>query len=549
MIVRGVDAFELETDVVVMGTGAGGLLAALTAKELGARVVLLEKMGTVGGTTAVSGGVIWVPNNHHEIAAGLTEDRDVLVEYVLRCADERAERVMVERYIDKGPEMVRYVEEHTEVRFQPLLTYPDYQPNREGGRDGGRSLDNGLFDTTTLGDFADKLRKNPLNGRVPMTIGEAMAWGVFSNPFGYPYKEIAARAKAGIVHGGAALCGKLLRALLAKGVTPMLETPADTLVVNDAGEVLGVIARQGEKRIRIRAHKGVIMASGGFEWDESLRRAFLPAFADHPLSPPGNTGDALKMSMAVGADLGNMAEAWWTPAIEVPDETYDGAPLYRPEFSVRCLPRSIVVNAHGRRFTDESHNYNDMVKPFFTHDAAECAPRNKNAWLVVDHGFLEKYVFVTAVNGRPIPDYMVQADTLEALAEKCGIDAAGLADEVARFNGFAREGVDRDFGRGGSSYERFYGDPKNSPAPNLGPIEKAPFYAVRIHAGTMGTKGGPKCTIDGQVRRVGGEPIPGLYACGNAMASPMGGGYPGAGVTIAASMIFGWLAAQHAVAR
>lgn len=548
MIVQGVSSFDVETDVVVMGTGAGGLLAALTAQRAGARVEVLEKMSSIGGTTAVSGGVIWIPNNPHMQANGLTDDRNVVIDYILRCADERAERAMVERYFDMGPEMVRFVEAETEVRFEPLMTYPDYQPNLPGGRDGGRSLDNGLFDTTRLGDFKDKLRKNPLNGRVPMTIGEAMAWGVFSNPFGYPYKQIAERAKQGIVHGGAALCGKLLRALLDAGVTPRLETPAESLVVED-GEVIGVVARHGDELIRIRAHKGVIMASGGFEWDESLRRAFLPAFADHPLSTPGNTGDALRMAMAIGADLGNMAEAWWTPAIRVPDETYDGAPLYRPEFSVRCLPRSIVVNAHGRRFTDESHNYNDMVKPFFTHDAARCEPRNKNAWLIVDQGFLEKYVFITAVNGRPIPDYIVQADSLEALAEKCGIDAAGLVDEVARFNGFAREGVDHDFGRGGSSYERFYGDPKNEPAPNLGPVEKAPFYAVPIHSGTMGTKGGPKCTIDGQVRRVGGAPVTGLYACGNAMASPMGGGYPGAGVTIAASMIFGWLAAKHAVSR
>lgn len=549
MIVRDVEAFDLETDVVVMGTGAGGLLAALTAHLEGKRVVLLEKMSTVGGTTAVSGGVIWIPNNPHMVAEGLTDDRDTVVDFVLRCADERAERVMVERYVDMGPEMVRYVEANTEIRFAPLLTYPDYQPNLPGGRDGGRSLDNGLFYTNTLGEHKDKLRKNPLNGKVPMTIGEAMGWGVFSKPFGFPYKMIAERAKNGVVHGGAALCGKLLRALLAAGVEPMLETAGKELVVDDAGAVIGLVAHRGETRIRIRAHKGVIMASGGFEWDETLRRAFLPPFADHPLSPPGNTGDALRMAMAIGADLGNMAEAWWTPAIEVPGETYDGAPLFRPEFSVRCLPRSIVVNAHGRRFTDESHNYNDMVKPFFTHDAAKCEPRNKNAWLVVDQTFLERYVLVTAVNGRPIPDYIVQADTLEALAGKCGIDPAGLVDEVARFNVFAKEGVDRDFGRGGSSYERFYGDPSNTPAPNLGPIENAPFYAVRIHPGTMGTKGGPKCTIDGQVRRVGGEPVPGLYACGNAMASAMGGGYPGAGVTIAASMIFGWLAAKHAAAR
>ena len=185
---------------------------------------------------------------------------------------------------------------------------------------------------------------------MPITIPEAMGWGVFWNPFGAPYQEVSARAKAGMVHGGAGLCGKLLKALLAAGVTPLLETPGERLVVED-GAVVGLDVTHAGAPLRLRAKKGVILASGGFEWNETYRKAFLPLEMTHPVSPPHNTGDGLRMAMSVGAELGNMGEAWWTPAVALPGETYDGAPLYRSEFSVRCLPHTLLVNRKGQRFT------------------------------------------------------------------------------------------------------------------------------------------------------------------------------------------------------
>lgn len=547
MVLRGVTSFDRETDFVVMGTGAGGLLAAIAAKDLGADVIVLEKAPVVGGTTAVSGGVIWIPTNPHMAEVGCTDDRQTAIDYILLVGAGRSERALVERYVDAGPEMVEWVEANTSVRFEALPTYPDYHPELPGGKNGGRSLDNGLFDTNELGEWKEKLRKNPVNGRSPITIAEAMRWGVFYDPTGFPVKEIIERGKKGIVHGGACLCGKLLRDLLARGVEPMLETAGEELVLGEDESVIGLVARRGEERIAIRARKGVLLASGGFEWDDALRRAFLPIDLTHPVSPRSNTGDGLRMAMSIGAELGNMGEAWWTPAVVVPGEQYDGGQLARSEFSVRCLPHSIIVNRYGRRFTNESHNYNDMTKPFFHHDPTTYDRPNMPAWLVVDSQYLEKYALVTAFRGRPIPDYITSAETLEELAAKVGIDPVGLRAEVDRFNGFAREGVDRDFRRGWSAFDTYYGDPRNAPSPSLGTLEKGPFHALPIHPGAMGTKGGPKTTVDGQVLRVGGEPVRGLYACGNAMSSAMGHGYPGAGATIGASMVFGFLAARHAV--
>lgn len=542
---------QREFDVVVMGSGGGGLLAALTAARAGAKVALVEKASTIGGTTAVSGGVIWVPCNHRMAEAGLTDSREQALTYMLRIADGRVPSALIERYLDVAPEMVRFVEAETEIEFTAMPLYPDYHPEFPGGVKGGRSLDNGLFDTTTLGEWQSKLRKNPITGRMPITIPEAMGWGVFWNPFGAPYQEVAARAKAGVVHGGAGLCGKLLKALLAAGVTPMLETPGQQLVV-EGGSVVGLDVTRGGGPLRLRARKGVILASGGFEWNETYRKAFLPLELTHPVSPPQNTGDGLRMAMSVGAELGNMGEAWWTPAVALPGETYDGAPLYRSEFSVRCLPHSVLVNRRGQRFTNESHNYNDMTKPYFHHDPVAYDRPNVPGWLIVDQQYLDKYVLVTAVKGRPLPDWLIVADSLAALAEKIGVDAAGLASTVERFNGFARAGVDPDFRRGESAFDRFYGDPRQLEQggnPSLGTLEKAPFYAVQLHPGAMGTKGGPKTDEHARVLRAEGGVVPGLYAVGNAAASVAGPGYPGAGMTIGASMTFGYLAAKHAVAR
>lgn len=542
-------SWDLDTDVVVVGTGAAGLVAALAAREGGATVVLLEKANVVGGTTAISGGVIWVPNNRQMAEAGLRDSREEAIGYIERMAEGRGDRALIERFVDESVRVVKFLEERAAIRFHALTDYPDYQPELPGGRNGGRPLDQDLFDTAELGAWGVRLRRNPVNGGAPMTIREAMAWNVFANPSGFPYREVRDRAKRGIVHGGTALAGRLLKACLDRGIEPQLSTRARELVTDGAGNIVGLCVEHAGAVRRIRARKGVILASGGFEWNRELCRAFLLGIPTHPATPPANEGDGLLMAMAVGAELDAMSQAWWCPSVVVPGETYDGAPMYRPEFSVRCLPHSIIVNRRGVRFTNEAHNYNDMSKPFFHHDPWRYEQINVPAWLIVDQNFLDKYVFLTAVPGRPVPDWIVRADTPEELATKLGIDPHGFRATLARFNHFAESGKDADFGRGDSAFSRFYGDRAAPANPNLGKVERAPFYGVPIYPGTLGTKGGPKVNADAEVRRVDGKTIEGLYAAGNAMGAFCGPGYPGPGVTIAVALTWGFLAGRHAAAR
>jgi succinate dehydrogenase/fumarate reductase flavoprotein subunit len=537
--------WDLETDVLVIGTGGAGLTAALAANSAGADVIIIEKTELVGGTTAVSGGVLWVPCNHHMPEVDIPDSRAEAVGYAKRLADGRSDDELLELYIDTAPVMLRFVEDITPLQFAALARYPDYHPEFDGGKPGGRSLDPGLFDTGTLGEWKDRLRKSPVFGMTAMSVTEATDWGVFSKPLALDFELLAERFKKGLVCYGAALVGSLLRGLLDRGIEPMLETRASELVVED-GRVVGLRAERDGKPVVIGAKKGVVLASGGFEWNKELNAQFLGGQLTHPNSPPSNTGDGLKMAMSVGADLGNMSEAWWCPSVVVPGEEYDGVQLNRGDFAIRSLPHSIIVNSAGKRFVNEAQNYNDLMKPFFAFDPMNYDRPNLPAWLVIDQSFVDKYALVTAVPGMPVPEWLVRADTLEELAAKIGVDATNLAATVARFNGFAADGVDADYRRGESLYDHFYGDPDNKPNPNLGVIGKAPFYGLQVHPGAIGTKGGAKVDANSQVVAVDGTPIAGLYAAGNVMAGVTGPGYPGAGSTIGTAMTFGYIAGNHA---
>jgi 3-oxosteroid 1-dehydrogenase len=540
--------YGLEVDVLVIGTGGPGLVAAIAAHDAGARVAVVEKTAKVGGTTAVSGGVLWVPCNHHMPEVDIADSREEALAYTRRLADGRSDDRLIERFLDTAPAMIRYLEERTTLRFKSIARYPDYHPEFEGGKLGGRSLDPGLFDTNELGPWKDKLRRSAVFGATAMSVTEATDWGVFSKPLGLPFKLLAERYKKGLVCYGAALIGGLLKALLDRKIEPMLSVRARELLVED-DRVAGLRAEQGGQEIFIRAKKGVILATGGFEWNKELGAQFLSGQVTHPNSPPSNEGDGLKMAMSLGADLANMSEAWWCPSVVIPGEEYDGRPLSRGDFAVRSLPHSIIVNRKGQRFVNEAHNYNDMMKPFFTFDPVSYERPNLPAYLIVDQSFRDRYMLMTLLPGQPSPPWLPQADTLDALARKIGVDPAGLAATVQRFNPFAKEGVDHDFRRGESAYDHFYGDPDNKPNPNLGPLEKPPFYALEVFPGSIGTKGGPRVNGDAEVLRVDGTPIRGLYAAGNVMAGVTGPGYPGAGSTIGTGMTFGFLAARHAVGQ
>jgi len=374
-----------------------------------------------------------------------------------------------------------------------------------------------------------------------MSVAEAVEWGVFSNPLNLPYRDLAARFSAGLVCYGASLIGGLLKGCLDAGIKPQVSVAMDGLIAED-GTVVGAVVDGA----RVRARRGVLLACGGFEWNSDLCKRFLGGVLTHPNSPPINHGDGLKMAMSVGADLANMSEAWWCPSVVVPGAEYDGVHLNRGEFAIRSLPHSIIVNRAGQRFVNEAHNYNDMMKPFFNFDPVDYDRPNLPAWLVIDQQFAEKYLLITSVPGMPAPTFIEKADTLAELAEKVGIDPIGLAATVTRFNGFAADGVDTDFRRGESVYDHCYGDPNNTPNPNLGALSKGPFYAVPVHPGALGTKGGARVDVNARVLDLDGRPIPGLYAAGNAAAGITGAGYPGAGCTIGAAMTWGWLAARHA---
>lgn len=548
---------DVTCDLAVMGSGAAGLAAALAAHDAGLSVQVLEASGSVGGTTAVSGGVIWVPCNRHQLALGLDDSVEAARQYLERISEGRSEAALRERYLAQAPQVVEYIEQVTGTEFECLATYPDYQPELPGGRSGGRSLDNQLYDTGRLGPWQQHLRKNPLTGKAPMTIGEAMKWRVFSEPMAFPFREVYGRYKAGLVHGGAALIGRLLEACLSRGIEPKLNTRGVRLL-GDSTRVTGVVAQRGvdgaDGELRVHATRGVVLASGGFEWNAQLCKDFLLGVPTHPASVPSSRGDGLVMAMALGAELGNMSQAWWCPMADAGGETYDGAPLYRPEFAARCLPHSIIVGPHGMRFTAEATNYNDVTKPFFDHSPASYDSKNLPAWLIVDRAYREKYSLLhlppeapdAAAPPRPLPDWVVSADSLEELAERCGIDSSGLVHTVAEFNAMAQRGRDTAFGRGDSAFDRFYGDPRHLPNANLGELSRAPYYAVRLFLGTIGTKGGPKVDEHGRVRLAGGGVLPGLYAAGNVMAGITGPGYPGAGVTIGVALTWGYLAGRHA---
>jgi succinate dehydrogenase/fumarate reductase flavoprotein subunit len=536
---------QIETDVLIIGSGGAGLIAALAAHQAGAKVALIEKAAKAGGTTAVSGGVLWIPNNHHMAKAGIADSRAEALRYIRRLADGRSDEKLIETFLDEAPQMLKFVEEATPVRFTALPRYPDYHPEFDGAKPGGRSLDPGLFDTKQLGAWKDKLRRSPVFGMTAMSVTEATDWGVFSKPLKLPFKLLGQRFSEGLVCYGGALVGGLLKGLLDRGIEPILQTAARDLIIED-GRVVGLKAEQNGKEIILSAKRGVILASGGFEWSPSLTAQFLGGVVTHPNSPPGNDGDGLKMAMAAGADLANMSEAWWCPSIDIPGEEYDGKQLHRGDFAIRSLPHSMIVNRSGRRFVNEAQNYNDLMKPFFHVDPVAYERPNLPAHLILDQQFVEHYALLTIVPGMPVPQWIPRADTLDELAAKIGVDAAGLKASVERFNGFARSGVDAEFGRGQSLYDHFYGDSDNQPNPNLGTIEKPPFYALQVHPGAIGTKGGARVDARARVLHVGGAPIAGLYAAGNVMAGITGPGYPGAGSTIGTAMTFGYIAGRDA---
>ncbi len=538
------DSTGHSTDVVVVGTGAAALTAAVTAHDQGARVTVVERTSSVGGTTAVSGGGIWMPRNHHMAEAGLDDTREEALSYMIRLTAGRTPPELLERYVDEGPGIVADLEKRTPLRLS-TMSWPDYHPEMEGARSSGRMLEPKLFDTGQLGSWADKLRRPPVLG-MPLTLQEATAdWRPTYFPERFDAAEVQQRIADSRVACGQALVGSLLAGCLSRGIEPLLETRAHEIAMR-GGRVSGLVVERAGRHSEIRAPV-VVLASGGYEWNTQLKTRFLPGPLTHPHSPPANEGDGLLLAMEVGADLANMNESWWYPASSVPGEQYEGRPLARFVGVERTAPHSIMVDRFGDRFVNEAANYNDMQKAFFSFDANEYSTRHLPCWVVFDRQYRSRYPVLTTRPGNPDPDWLEVHETLEGLAGKVGMDAAGLAETVERWNRFVREGRDRDFGRGDSAYDRFHGDP-SAPHPNLGTVEVSPFFALPVHVGSVGTKGGPRIDGHGRVLHVRDRPIAGLYGAGNVVASPAGPAYYGGGTSIGMAMVWGHLAGSHAAA-
>ena len=524
-------------DVVVVGSGAAGLTAALAALDVGASVAVVEKADVLGGTTALSGGMIWIPCSPMAIEAGFFDSPERALTYMRTITKGRASDELLRAHVERGPELLEFVEQAAGLRFTLIGSFPDYHPELEGGAPGGRSVEPELYDITQLGDLRAAVRDDP---RPPFQQREYFeVWKTYSN---FPWDDLDRRKREGIVARGQALVAPLVKGIADRGGTLLVAEPAERLVV-ERGRVVGVRTRTGT----LTAHSAVVLASGGFEWDDGLCARFLSGPVASRCSVPTNVGDGLRMAMAAGADLANMGEAWWAIHSKVPGLQAEGRELATIVTVERSLPGSIVVNTRGDRFTNESGSYYAFGKVLAAFDAVRYGYRNLPAYVVGDAAYFRRYGILGANALDSLPEWLVAGSTLRELAERIGVDPDGLEATVERFNRHAREGVDPDFHRGESAYDRYFGDAA-MPHPNLAPLEEPPFVALEIECGAIGTKGGVRTDVDGRGLDPFGEPIEGLFAVGNVSAHPVAFGYFGAGSTIGPGMTMA-LAAGRAAAR
>ena len=557
--------------VVVAGSGAAGLVAALAAATAGADVLVLERTDLLGGTTALGGGRVWIPANHCAVpssttgTSGDTANSADSVEAARAYLDglfPASYAHMTEAFLAAAPAMARFVETNTRHRFVACPRYPDYHPGRPGATEGGRCLDMLPADLSAMVPLVQKVRVPP--GYLPMTHTE---WEHWRYPSRFDRDLLRARMKAGIRTNGVALAAALVDGVIRAGAR--IETGARLVDVitgpGDAGAgaaraVTQAVIERGTARHSGSTDSGttgsratervpasaVILACGGFDWDEDLRRAWHPAAQRATGASPGNAGDALRIASRLGARFDNLGEGWWMPMMAVPGDEVDGVPYPRSLIRERAVPRQVMVNAAGRRFVDEAAPYNEVGKAMHRCDAGGCP--NDPAYLIFDAGFAAKYS-LPGIQDALVPGWMPRAGSLAGLAGLIGVDPAGLTATVARWNQSCADGTDPDYGRGGNVYDRYGGDPGVAGAPNLGPVTEPPFYAVRVLAGTIGTKGGPVTDATATVLTESGTPIRGLYAVGNAAAFWTADAYPAPGATLGIAMAMGYIAGRAAGAQ
>jgi 3-oxosteroid 1-dehydrogenase len=548
------DASDHVCDVVVVGSG-GGLCGAVTAAAHGLDALVIEKEPFVGGSTAMSGGVLWLPNNPLMQAEGVPDsDEDGLAYFASVVGDVGSASSDARRraYITQGAEMVRFLQNEG-LRFRRCEGFSDYFAGMEGiagGSARGRSIEPAVMDGEELGPWLAKLRPGMSAGlRVVVLSAEAAQLSLVKRSpkaLGIAAR-VGARTAVGRIKGqkllttGMALIGQTLRAALRRAVPVWTGTSLVDLVVED-GRVTSVVANREGRTVRIHARSGVLLSAGGFARNAEMRERYSrqPNAAEWTLANPGDTGEVIEAAVRHGAAVDLMDEAWWIPTSIQPGHRLA---MHNGE---RFKPGSIIVDRHGRRYHNEAISYMEAGRQMYAHNADGSAIPS---WLIMDSRNRRRYMFAFRLRTPSewvTEGYMKKAATLPELARMCGIDSQGLVDTVARFNGFARTGVDSDFHRGVGGHARYQGDFEHEPNPSLGPLDRPPFYAVALYPGDVGTSGGLLCDELARVLDVNHEPIPGLYAAGNSTASVMGRSYLGAGASVGASFVFSYIAMKHA---
>lgn len=531
-------AWDRVVDVVVVGSGGAALVAATLAADGGSEVLVVERAEQIGGTTAVSGGGVWVPCNKHMAALGVADSREDALAYIRALTKgSEPDPALLEAFVDTAPEMIDWLETHTPLRMFATAGFTDYYTpyGVPGARLQGRSLEPQPF---PVGRELPEWRER-LASRITMaTLGGSTT--LEEDLSGRPVDPalLEQRRREDIRPKGAALIGALWKGLLDRHVDSLLACRARELVLEDE-TVAGVVCEQRGERIRIAARQGVVLACGGFEWNEELVRAHI-GYRIHPLSPPGNTGDGLQMALQAGAALANMGSYWGTGVMYDPTVVEQGEVV--AQFDVaRGMPGSIIVNQKGRRFVNEAVPYNDFPRPFGSFDPLAVDFANKApAWQIFDHALKEQMPILSMEPGKPAPDWVAQGATIRELAARIGLAPEVLDATVHRFNAHAARGEDPDYARGAIGFQRLA-------APR--PLDHPPFYAIAIYPGTLGTNGGPRIDVDGRVARAGGGVVPGLYAAGNTAANAFGWAYPSGGGTLANGMTFGFRAGRHVAKR
>ena len=549
----------VKVDVLVVGSGAAGLSAAVTAAMHGASVMVAEKASVLGGTSAWSGGWLWIPRNPLARAEGIDEAADAPLTYLQHEMGGEAADIRLQTFLRYGPEMVEFFHQRTAVQFLSGSAMPDFHPS-PGAANGGRSVTTQPYDGRLLGDWLHRLRP-PLEtislGGMDIAGGADMAH--FFNATRSPRSALYAarrllrhgwqRLRAGrgqhLVNGNA-LVARLLRSALDAGVTFQLNAPVERLLASGNG-VKGAILRSDDGRIEVRAG-AVILACGGFPHDRQRLAENVPhaasGYGHLSAAPPGNQGEGIRLGETVGGQFDTTLRhaMAWAPVSRVTQAS--GLQLVFPHLVERAKPGFIAVLPNGKRFTNEADSYHDFIAALLEATPPGEAPQ---AWLIGDSRALRRYGLGHA---RPFPfapeswrrtGYLYVGETLEALAKACAIDSQQLAETIARFNGFVDQGEDKDYQRGASAYNRAQGDASRSPHPTLGKLSRAPFYAVRILPGSLGSFSGLITDENARVLNAQQQPIQGLYAIGNDMSSVMRGFYPSGGITLGPAMTFGYM--------